>query len=297
MAFLPRPVRVENDVEGDAPPAALAGLPLLDAHVHLFPERVFDAIWRWFDAHAWPVRYRLYTDAVLDFLQARGVRQVVALHYAHRPGMAEALNRYLLEVARRRPEVIPTATVFPGEPGAAEILRRAFGDGARGVKIHCHVQRVAPDDPRLDPVYTEAARAGMPVVIHAGREPSSEAYGIDCRALCSAEKVSRVLARHPDTTLVVPHLGADELQPFEALLDRHPRLYLDTTMMLAGYFPIAPDRALPARRADRLLYGTDFPNIPYAWDRELRWLAGADLSRAQAAAILGGNARALFCAH
>ncbi len=283
-----------NDAEGDALPRETEGIPILDAHVHLFPDRVFDAIFRWFDTNAWPIRYKLHSDAMLDHLESRGVREVVALHYAHKPGMAQSLNEYVLGIARRRPGVIPTATVYPGEPGAREILRRAFGEGARGVKLHCHVQRMAPDDERLDEVYQEATRARVPVVIHAGREPSSDAYGIDCHALCAASRMENVLRRHPDLLLIVPHLGSDEFAEYEAMLDRHPNLHLDTTMVMAEYFPIAPDAGFLARRADRLLYGTDFPNIPYAWDRELRRIAAAGLSRESLGKILGGNARRLF---
>lgn len=289
----PDPV-TPNDAEGDALPRETEGIPILDAHVHLFPDGVFDAIFRWFDTHAWPIRYKLHSEAVLDHLESRGVREVVALHYAHKPGMAQSLNEYVLGIARRRPGVIPTATVYPGEPGAREILRRAFGEGARGVKLHCHVQRMAPDDERLDEVYEEATRARVPVVIHAGREPSSDAYGVDCRALCAASRMENVLRRHPELLLIVPHLGSDEFEAYEAMLDRHPNLHLDTTMVMAGYFPIAPDDGFLARRADRLLYGTDFPNIPYAWDRELRRIASAGLERVALGKILGGNARRLF---
>lgn len=281
-----------DDAEEANVPRRLRGV--VDAHVHLFPDRLFDALWRWFGEHAWPVRYRLRSEEVLDFLQGRGVERVVALHYAHRPGMAEALNPYVLDLARRFPGVIPTATVFPGEPGAREILRRAFGEGARGVKIHCHVQKIAPDDERLDPVFEEAENAGVPVVMHSGREPSSPAYGVDTRTLCSAAAAERVLSRHPGLTLVVPHLGADEYAEYEALLDRHPGLYLDTTMVLASYIPQRPDLGILARRPDRLLFGTDFPNVPYAWSREHALLAGSGLAAEDLEKIVSGNALRLF---
>lgn len=276
-------------------PRVPEGLRVIDAHVHLFPLRVFEAIWRWFDAHAWPVRYRLSSEQVIELLCSRGVERLVGLHYAHKPGMAASLNDHVLDLAKRFPQVIPTATVLPGEPGARELLRRAFGEGARGVKIHCHVQRLAPDDPRLHEVFEEAIRAGVPVVMHAGREPRSPAYGVDTHALCGVSAVERVLLRHPELDLVVPHLGADEFAEYEALLDRHPRLWLDTTMAIGGYLPGQPtDLSILARRAERLLYGTDFPNIPHAWSRELSVLASAGLERDALQAIAGGNARRLF---
>jgi hypothetical protein len=283
-----------NDAEEKEVPKSLGPAPVVDAHVHLFPERVFEAIWRWFDENAWPVRYRLPSERVIEFLATRGVSSVVALHYAHKPGMAAALNAYGLDLAKRFSCVIPTATVFPGEPGARDLLRRAFGEGARGVKIHCHVQKIAPDDPRLDEVFEEALAASVPVVMHAGREPSSPAYGGDTRALCSAASVERVLRRHAGLKLVIPHLGADEFAEYEALLDRHEGLFLDTTMAIAGYLPSGPDLSILARRAGRLLYGSDFPGLPYAWSRELAVLRDAGLRPEQIEALLSGNARRLF---
>ncbi|MBI3071516.1 MAG: amidohydrolase [Deltaproteobacteria bacterium] len=281
-----------NDPEGAHVPD---GARVIDAHVHLFPDRVATAIWAWFDAHGWPIRYKLSADTIVQFLATRGVSQIVGLVYAHKPGMAESLNAFIAGLADRYPSVIPCGTVLPGEPDTRAIVARAFNRyGLAGIKIHCHVQCVAPDDPRLDPVYEEAAAALRPVVIHAGREPASDAYRCDPHALCSAAAVRRALERHPSLTLVVPHLGADEFDAFDTLLDDFPRLMLDTTMMLANYFPVAPPADLLHRRADRLIYGTDFPNIPYAWDRELRHIVAANLSPDARDAILYKNTLRVF---
>ena len=273
------------------PPGSL----IVDAHVHLFPPGVFRAIWRWFDEHAWRIRYRLQAEEVVEFLLGRGLHRIVALHYAHKPDMARSLNRFVAEIARAHPEVIPLATVFPGEPDARAILREAFGPlGLRGVKLHCHVQRLAADDARLDEVYSICEDARRPVVIHAGREPSSPAYGVDTRALCAASQIERVLERHPKLTLVVPHLGADEFDAYGRLLDRHENLWLDTTMAVADFLPGTPPADLFPGRARRLLYGSDFPNIPYAWDRELSRILALPLAPDDRAALLSGNALRIF---
>lgn len=272
--------------------------PIVDAHVHAFPTRVFEALWRWFDAHAWSIRHRLDARAAMRYLLDRGVARVVALHYAHAPGMAASLNRFVADLAAEEPRVVPCATVLPGEPGARAILDEALGPlGCRGVKIHCHVQCVAPDDPRLDEVYDAAAAHGVPVVIHAGDAPAFPAYRCDVKALCRPEAVERALARHPRATVIVPHLGAEAMEAHAALLDRHERLYLDTTMAVGDYFgPGRRERALAIVRAhpDRVLYGTDFPNLPYEWDEELKVLLGAGLPEAHLAAVLGGNAARVF---
>ncbi|MCY1075078.1 amidohydrolase family protein [Archangium lansingense] len=286
------PLPALNDEEGPRLPEGLP--PVVDAHVHLFPDGVFEAVWRWFDQYGWPIRYKLHTPQVVSFLLSRGVHRVVALHYAHKPGMARFLNSYIAEVARAEPRVLGLATVLPGEEGAADILAEAFASGLKGVKLHCHVQCFAPDAPALHEVYAACARAGRPLVMHAGREPASPQYKCDVHALCSAERVERVLKDHPGLKLCIPHLGADEFDAYERLLERHDNLWLDTTMAVAGYFPIPVPRRLLDVRPERILYGTDFPNLPYAWDRELKQLLALKLGDEAEAGILGQNALQLF---
>lgn len=280
-----------DDEEGPTLPEALP--PVVDAHVHLFPERMFEAIWRWFDAFGWPIRYKLQAPEVTAFLLSRGVSRVVALQYAHRPGIARRLNQFMAALVAAEPRIIGMAAVYPGEPDAADVLREAFDAGLSGVKLHCHVQCLSADDERMVPIFEACARAGKPVILHAGREPTSPGYPCDPHALCSADRVRRVLLDHPTMKLVVPHLGADELDEYEELVTKHDNLWLDTTMAIAEYMPIKVPPRMLAARPERILYGTDFPNIPYAWDREIKKLLGMGLREEQVASILGGTAASL----
>lgn len=286
------PLPAADDAEGARLPDALP--EVIDAHVHLFPDRVFDAIHRWFEAHGWPIRYPFHTPEVLSFLFARGVSRVIALAYSHKPGMARALNAYMAEVCRREPRVTGLATVLPGEPGARAILEEAFALGLSGVKLHCHVQCFSPDAPELHELYEACVAANRPVVIHAGREPASSAYKCDPHALCSVERIERVITDYPGLRVVVPHLGADEYDGYTRLLERHDNLWLDTTMAIADYFPWENPIRMIAVRPSRIMYGTDFPNLPYAWDREVKKILGHDLREEARAQVLGGTARALF---
>jgi predicted TIM-barrel fold metal-dependent hydrolase len=267
---------------------------IVDAHVHLFPDRLAQAIRRWFDEHAWSIEYRTGVEESLATLRAGGIDRVVALPYAHKPGMARALNDFTAEMAARHPEVLPCCTVFPGEEGEEAILDEALAGPFRGVKIHSHVMKIAPDDSRLDPVWRASARYRKPIVIHCGPEPSLHGYGVDTRAVSGADKLRRALDRHPEAIAIVPHLGVDQTAQFEAMLGEYPNLYLDTTMAITGYFPYQPDPAVLRRHPHRILYGTDFPNIPYSWDRELKALKALQLPPADEAKILSGNALRLF---
>jgi uncharacterized protein len=268
---------------------------IVDAHVHLFPDRLAEAIRRWFSEHAWEIQYRVGVDEAVRTLREGGIERCVALPYAHKPGMAVALNDFTLRIAREYREIVPCCTVFPGEEGGEVLLERAFAEeGFHAVKIHSHVMRIAPDDARLEFVWRASARHRKPVVIHCGREPASGGYGTDVRALSGAARLRRALERHPNAICIVPHLGIDEPAEFEAMLDEFPNLYLDTTMAISGFFPDPPDVDMLRRRPERILYGTDFPNLPYECDRELQVIRRLRLPAADEARVLGGNAQRLF---
>lgn len=282
-----------DDEEGAAVPS---GLPMVvDAHVHVFPRGLFSAIWQWFDQNAWRIRYRLPTSRVFDFLLAHGVGHVIALQYAHKPGISEKLNRYMARQCRRHPgRVTGLATVFPGEAGAERILQRAFDAGLAGVKLHAHVQCFDMNSDEMGRLYDVCRCNRKPVVMHVGREPKSAAYRCDPHRICRADKLERVLREFPGLKVCVPHLGFDEISAYRALIEKYDTLWLDTTMVLTDYFPLGDPIDLSAYRLERIMYGSDFPNIPYAWDRELKRLSQTSLGDDDLNRVLNGSADAFF---
>jgi len=282
-----------NDKEESFVPAGLP--PVIDAHVHVFPEGIFSAVWQWFEKHGWSIRYQLRTGRLFEFLLSRGVAHIVALQYAHKPGISRQLNRYMEKKCRTYPnQITGMATVLPGEAHAEEILQEAFDAGLGGLKLHAHVQCFDMNAEYMNPLYECCRINQKPVVMHAGREPKSPAYPCDPYELCRADKLERVLTDFPDLKVCVPHLGFDEISAYRQLVERYDNLWLDTTMVLADYFPLEETIKLNDYRADRVMYGTDFPNIPYAWDRELKRLKAADIPYDRLERILNKNSMDFF---
>ncbi len=266
-----------DDIEGESIPEGFP--PVIDAHVHIFPDNLFSAIRTWFDENAWSIRYRLTTSEVLGTLLSRGVGRVIALQYAHKPGISRWLNQYMVEKCREFPgKVSGLATVFPGEEDSGQILKEAFDRGLMGVKLHAHVQCFDLDSEEMGIIFDLCQAERKPMVMHVGREPKSTAYHCDPYQICSAEKLERVLKNFPGLKICVPHLGFDEIAAYRKLIEQYDTLWLDTTMMMADYFPLKDPVELDVFRKDRIMYGSDFPNIPYAWDRELKRLHGSNLS-------------------
>jgi len=282
-----------DDDEGTRVPE---GLPrVLDAHVHIFPGNIFSAIWAWFDENAWPIRYRLSASDVLAYLLSRGVSHVMALQYAHKPGISRMLNQHMVDRCREFPgRVTGMAAVFPGEENAKEILQEAFAHGLMGVKLHAHVQCFDMNAQEMDVIYDVCESEQKPILMHVGREPKSVAYRCDPYDLCSARKLEKVLRNYPKLRVCVPHLGFDEISIYRNLIEKYDTLWLDTTMMLADYFPLKDAIELKGYRADRIMYGSDFPNIPYAWDRELKRLRNSGLPQEDLEWILEKSAAHFF---
>ncbi|MCG8614937.1 MAG: amidohydrolase [Desulfobacterales bacterium] len=266
-----------DEPEGDALPTGINRA--IDAHVHVFPDGIFSAIRDWFDTYAWQIRYRMKSRELIAFLLDRGISRVTALQYAHKPGMAGFLNDYMVDLVQTFPgRVYGMATVFPGEKDAVSLLNTAFDRGLTGVKLHAHVQCFDMNSPEMDPIYSVCRERGKPMVMHVGREPKSEHYRCDPYAICRADKLEKVLKAYPGLKICVPHLGFDEIDPYRRLIREYDTLWLDTAMVLTDYFPETARGDFSDYRLDRVMYGSDYPNIPYAWDRELIWLSRAGLS-------------------
>lgn len=255
------------------------GLPgLVDVHVHFMPKPVMDAVWRYFDdaalhyGRAWPVHYRGPEHERVELLRRFGVRAFPALLYPHKAGMAESLSSWARDFAARTPGCIPTGTFFP-EPSAARYVAEALEAGTAIFKAHVQVGAYDPRDELLDPVWGMLAEAGTPVVVHCGSGPLAGAH-------TGPGPFGEVLARHPRLTAVIAHLGAPEFDEHIDLALRYPNVHLDTTMVGTPFMnELAPlSRDTVARLADlseRVVLGTDFPNIPYSYADQLaaieRW--------------------------
>jgi predicted TIM-barrel fold metal-dependent hydrolase len=272
---------------------------LADVHVHFMPPRLLRRVWSYFDAAGplvgveWPIRYKWSDEERVAHLGKLGVRAFTALAYAHKPGMAEDLNAWTMAFARATPGCLPSATFYP-EPGVAGYVDAAVGEGARVFKVHLQVGGFAPAEPALDPVWGLLADAGVPVVVHAGHAPVGTAH-------TGPEPFAAVLVRHPRLAAVVAHMGAPDYEPFLALAEKYERVALDTTMAFTPYFvpdvPF-PSGALPRLRelglAGKVLLGSDFPNIPYAYADQLAGLVRLDLGDDWLRAVCWGNAANLF---
>jgi predicted TIM-barrel fold metal-dependent hydrolase len=260
---------------------------IIDAHTHVFPQ---------------------YADLAVEVMDRCGIRCSVTLEW--HDGFGDTLKRHLEVFGRYPGRFIVFGNVDwtrINEPGfgdvAAKQMEQDVAAGMRGLKVYkalgleyrradgklWHV-----DDPAFDPIWAKAGELGIPVLIHTADpaafwEPVNErnfwngvlygeyawwSYyrrGYPSREELLAER-NEVIARHPTTTFICPHVGsrAECLDVAAEELDSLPNLYYDISARLPT-LGRSPGRAARAREfmiayQDRILMGTDMiyddTNVP-----------------------------------
>ncbi|MDR7166603.1 putative TIM-barrel fold metal-dependent hydrolase [Nocardia kruczakiae] len=275
-----------------------AELPgIIDVHTHFMPDRVLRKVWAYFDSagpligRPWPIAYRDDEQQRLDTLRGFGVRAFTSLVYPHKPDMAAWLNEWAADFAARTPDCLHTATFYP-EHGAGSYVSAAVESGARIFKSHIQVGDYHPGDPLLTEVWGLLSEAGIPVLIHCGSGPAPGTF-------TGPEPIAALLHRFPRLTLIVAHMGLPEYSPFLDLAERYDNVHLDTTMSFTDFieernpFPRTEYGRL-AELGERILFGSDFPNIPYSYAHALEALERLDLGAEWLRAVCYGNAARLF---
>ena len=133
----------------------------------------------------------------------------------------------------------------------------------RGAKLHPQVGRFGLDDPRLDPLYERAIEHGALLLIHAGRRPEPNEH-------VGARAFARLMRRFPRLKVVVAHAGADEFDAFFDLCGLYEGVFLDTAMVFNNFLGGPPPIQRVLEFQDRVVFGSDFPNIPYRFESAIQ---------------------------
>jgi uncharacterized protein len=229
----------------------------------------------------------------------------------------DRLQKVLDETVKPHPQRFTVFTQLDwsriDEPGFGDAMaaqvRDAAARGARGLKILKELglgvrekggNLLAVDDRRLDPVWAECGRLGIPVAIHTsdpdaffeprdarnerwdelGRHPDWSFHGPGFppkRELLDAR--NRVFARHPATTFIALHVAnhPEDLDDASSVLDRFPNVVVETGARQAE-LGRQPRRAREffLRYQDRILFGTDARPEETMYRNWFRWLETAD---------------------
>ena len=106
-------------------------------------------------------------------------------------------------------------------------------------------------------------------------------------------------AAYPDLVLIVAHMGLPDYARFLDLVEKYDNVHLDTTMAFTAFTEAStpfPAEELPRLKAlgERVLFGSDFPNIPYPYLEAVDAVLGLGLGDDWVRGVLHENAARLF---
>lgn len=229
---------------------------LIDFHTHIFPDALAAKTLPRLSHIAYDSPY--YTDGTergaREAMAAWGVDRAVVLHIATKPGQQKTVNRFAAEVQARNPNMLCFGAVHPKDPGAAAEIAEIRAAGLCGVKLHPAYQECYFGDEAFFPIYAAIEEAGLPLLLHAGRDPVSR------ENFAPADQIAAVARAFPKLTLIAAHMGAlGQTEPASAFLCDLPNVYFDTAMSSVYLEPDEYLRLIRRKGADRVLFGTDCP--------------------------------------
>lgn len=229
---------------------------------------------RWFDAHTHmghddPDGMTATAEEVVAALDEAGMERALIFAMHEPEGYGPANDAVLAACRASGGRLQALGRVDPNADGAAEEARRCLDEGARGIKLHPRSDAFGLPHPVVDEVVAVAAERRAPVLFHAGR-------GIPNLGDAAVE----LCRRHPETTVILAHVGVSDLGLLGPAAAELPNLCFDTSWWQAGdvlqlYTTIPPGQ---------VLYASDAPYAPPA-------SAAFIFDRCSRAAGLSGEAR------
>lgn len=262
---------------------------IIDFHTHCFPDKLAPRAMEKLapDCGARTAFFDGTADGLLGVMDADGVDAAVVLHIATNPRQQRSVNDFAIELAAQHPRLICFGSVHPEAPDALAELRRLRDAGIKGIKLHPDYQEFFVNEPRVFPIYREAARLGLITVFHAGVD-----IGYPEPIHCMPAALAEALPQFGGAPVVAAHWGGymcwDEV--LRHLCGRD--IYLDSSYSARRMPPPWARKILEAHGAERVFLGSDLPWASPA--DEIYFLRQLGASEGELQAMLGSSAAALL---
>lgn len=230
--------------------------PVMDAHTHVFPDKLaasaipkLEAGAKWFECRA---TFDGTVTGLLASMDRADIRRAIACSVATKPDQVPKITDWSASIASDR--IIPFASIHPDFPEPEAEVERIARLGLKGLKFHPYYMECPADDPRAVRIMRAAARANLAVLFHSGYD-----LAFDKDDLASPQRMRRVHEAVPELRMAVAHLGAWERWPE---VRRHMvglPIYMETSFTLGRCPPDLVMEILSKHPPEYLMFGTDAP--------------------------------------
>lgn len=177
-------------------------------------------------------------------------------------------NEQIADLASKHEFFIGFASVDPLSEDAVDELRKAISElGLKGLKLDPSLQLFYPNDKeKAYPVFDEATKLGIPVVIHAGMTWEANAM----MKYSHPSLLEDVAQDFPKLNLVIAHMGWPYVLESVSLALKYPNVYLDTSCLYSDtpreFIEYVFTKQLPITLVERslnrkIVFGSNYPRI------------------------------------
>jgi len=210
-------------------------------------------------------------EVVAEFATAGVEAVLVALDLETVLGTPPCGNDYVRAMQRRHSERIIQAWAsvdpFKGEAALQE-ARRAIKDlGLLGFHFHPIVGRYAVNDRRLYPLFELIDELDVPVMIDVGTTGMGAGIpgGLGGRIRDAHPlAIDDLAADFPNLTIVAAHPGWPWVDEMTAVALHKGNVFWELSGWAPKHFPAQLKRDIRARLQDKIMFGSDYPSLPYA---------------------------------
>jgi predicted TIM-barrel fold metal-dependent hydrolase len=209
-------------------------------------------------------------EAVIADFEAEGVEALlVAFDIESVTGAAPCTNDFVAGMRdRHRGRVLQAwAAVDPWKPDALPEAARAVSElSLIGFHFHPIMGRFRVDDARLRPLFARICELAVPVMIDVGTTGMGAGMpgGLGSRIWdAHPQALDNLAADFPELTIIAAHPGWPWVDEMTAVALHKGNVWWELSGWAPKHFPESLKRDIRGRLQDKIIFGSDYPSLPY----------------------------------
>lgn len=216
-----------------------------------------------------------------EFIDAGVIGMLVGWDTETNTGIEPMSNDYVASMAERFPDafIAGFACVDPWKGKAAiNEAERCIKDlGMRGLKFQGAAQGFFANDKRFYPLWEKCQEWGIPIQLHTGSTGLGAGMpgggGIKLKYCRPIPYIDDIAADFPELKIICLHPAYPWQEDAIAMAIHKSNIYFDLSGYAPKYFPEPLKKEIKGRLKDRVMFGSDYPIIPFArlfseWEQE-----------------------------
>ena len=262
------------------------GYEIIDAHCHIYPEKIADKAVHGTDTFYNIVSKRKGTAKdLIDEMHSSIVDKFIVQSVATTPHQVKSINEFVArEVELFGEFLVGLGTLHQDSQTMKEDVEHLIELSLKGVKLHPDIQNFKIDEERYFPIYELCEKYSLPILMHTGD------YRYDNS---NPNRVIPILETFKNLTLIGAHFGGWSMyDEASKQLCKYENFFVDCSSAFYALDKTDAKTIINRYGTDKVLFGTDYP----MWEasEELEYFFSLGFSEEDNKKMLSENAKRVF---